>query len=192
MSVLQTADSTGDESVFPVQTETSELDSDEPQQPTRLSRLVRSSIVRGLLLWSFLIGFAYLVGTLFIAPMISDAAGLQHRYVWTPSTGSKSSKSSSEPDVQITSVGAAKIVNLSAVQPQPLKEKPHKKKRSRHKVVKDEFYAGSNSGFSNGEGAGRDKPKEDKHGDEHGTEQKDAPPPPDTGDGPAGESGNDT
>jgi len=138
-------------------------------------------------LWSFLIGFAYMIGTLYIAPMISDAAGLQHGSVWAASVGNAESKSVSEPGVLITSLGSAKINVPVTTQTQPLKDKPRHKKKTRRKLVKDQFYSASGSTASSGENKELEKPKED-HGEDQAPDHKDSPPP-DPGEGAGEKSG---
>lgn len=94
-----------------------------------IRRVSRYPIVGGLVVWTALLSIAYLVGTLAIAPMISEAAGIGNGvYSIEPSTRTASAKS--EPLVQISPVSAPQP--SPAVAPIKIEETKHKRKR-RHR-----------------------------------------------------------
>ncbi len=151
-----------------------------------LDRATQSPIARGLLLWTGLLGLAFLVGTLGIAPMIGRAAGIGPTPIlrWSPRDG-QSRVVSSEPAIQIAQVVDLRPLAHSAIVP---KEKPRhkKKKRNRHPIADEVYYGASAPAF----GGDREKSKLEEQrsqgdGNDPGPSPEKAQPPtkPDPGDG---------
>lgn len=125
----------------------------------RARNILRRPLVRGLALWAALLTVAYLVGTLAIAPMISEAAGLGTK-VYTVERSSRIAHAGRDPGVQISPVAAQPV---AAVVSPAKHEKERRKRRRRHRqreLPPDMVFLA--------------------HGHENNEEQKAEPPAPDT------------
>jgi hypothetical protein len=117
---------------------------------TGVEVLSRSPIARGAAVWLLLLGAAWLVGTLAIAPMIGEAAGLR-KDVYDVSAEPRKSELRPEPAVMITPVATSKPAAMEAKPAEgaatEAKPKLHRKRHRRHhSLPADETYLGRSGG----------------------------------------------
>jgi hypothetical protein len=130
-------------------------------------RIFRYPLVSGLAVWAALLTVAYLVGTLAIAPMIGEAAGLTGGVYNMDSTPRATAKVSAEPIVQISPIATAPQVAAAPVGQKPDKLKPKRHRHRRHRTLPPDEVFLARQHHSGDEDHGDSEPKHEPSDDEN-------------------------